>query len=536
PTGGGKTEAYLGLAAFTLALRRLTHPGLASAGVTVLMRYTLRLLTLDQLERAATLICALEIERRKAPDKLGPHRFSIGLWVGKAATPNRFGGEKDRDDTTARARVLAFAKDPKQNPSPVPLDKCPWCGEPFNQDTFSLKPSSDAPQQLRIQCTSTRCPFKWQKDHPEGIPVLAVDDEIYRELPGFLIATVDKFAGLPWIGKTGLLLGRGVTHSNHLGFYGAAQKPPEARALPAPLLPPDLIIQDELHLISGPLGTMVGLYETAIDHLSARTIPGRPEAPIRPKIVASTATVRRAQPQIRALFGRARVDIFPPPGPDRRASFFAETVTPVKSNPKSNARLYVGIAAPGRSQKVLLMRVYLVLLSAAKKAYDQDPSAADPYMTLVGYFNSLRELGGSRRIVEEEVRGRLLQLSRRGAPARHRPASSTARSISSASSHEPRADRQGEDRQGAFGPGVREQGQGPGAGRRGAREQHDLRRPRHQPPRPDGGVRTAEDDGRVHPGHEPGGPRCVASGPRGGAAQRAQTPRSIALRALRRLP
>jgi hypothetical protein len=406
PTGGGKTEAYLGLAAFTLVLRRLRNPGLQSAGVTVLMRYTLRLLTLDQLERAATLLCALEIERRKDVARLGPHRFSIGLWVGKAATPNRFGTEKDRDESTARNRVLAFAKDPKANPSPIPIDKCPWCGHPFNQDTFQLKPDSRVPLQLRVMCTNSKCAFKWRRDAPEGIPVLAVDDEIYRELPCFLIATVDKFAGLPWVGKTGLLLGRNATHHNDLGFYGPAGRPPNAKALPEPLLPPDLIIQDELHLIAGPLGTIVGLYETAIDHLTSRTIGDKT---VRPKIVASTATVRRAQPHIRALFGRSRVDIFPPPGPNRRTSFFAETV----SSKQANARLYVGLAAPGRSQKVLLMRSYIALQASAKKAFDENPEAADPYMTLVGYFNSLRELGGSRRIVEDEVRQRLMRVAKR---------------------------------------------------------------------------------------------------------------------------
>ncbi|MCU0692712.1 MAG: helicase, partial [Polyangiaceae bacterium] len=406
PTGGGKTEAYLGLAAFALILRRLRNPGLQSGGVTVLMRYTLRLLTLDQLERAATLVCALEMERRKDTDRLGTHRFSIGLWVGKAATPNRFGTEKDRDDSTARSRVLAFAKDPKANPSPIPIDKCPWCGQPFSQDTFVLKPDSRTPLQLRVMCTSSRCAFKWSKDAPEGIPVLAVDDEIYRELPCFLIATVDKFAGLPWVGKTGLLLGRNATHHNALGFYGPAGKPPDAKVLPAPLLPPDLIIQDELHLIAGPLGTIVGLYETAIDHLTTRQVDGKD---IRPKIVASTATVRRAHAHIRALFARSRVDIFPPPGPNRRTSFFAETVPTTQAN----ARLYVGLAAPGRSQKVLLMRTYIALQSAAQKAFDQDPEAADAYMTLVGYFNSLRELGGSRRIVEDEVRQRLMRVAKR---------------------------------------------------------------------------------------------------------------------------
>ncbi len=409
PTGGGKTEAYLGLAAFTLVLRRLRHAGPLSAGVTVLMRYTLRLLTLDQYERAATLICALEMERRKAPEMLGPHRFSIGMWVGKAATPNRFGTDKDRDETTALNRVKAFRKDPENNPSPIPIDKCPWCGEAFNQDTFTLKPDFKAPQQLRVFCTKPGCDFAASKA-PDGIPVLAVDDEIYRELPCFLIATVDKFAGLPWVGKTGMLLGRNITHHNALGFYGPAQRPPEAKSLDEPLLPPDLIIQDELHLISGPLGTIVGLYETAIDHLTTRTIGTGPGAKkVRPKIVASTATVRRAQAQIQALFARERVEVFPPPGPDRRDSFFAITKPANEVNP----RQYVGIAAPGRSQKVLLMRTYIALLAAAQTAYAQDPRAADPYMTLVGYFNSLRELGGSQRIVEDEVRARLTRIGLR---------------------------------------------------------------------------------------------------------------------------
>ncbi len=414
PTGGGKTEAYLGLAAFTLLIRRLRTLGPASAGVTVLMRYTLRLLTLDQLERAATLICALELLRRAEPEKYGTHRFSIGLWVGKAATPNRFGTEKDRDESTARNRTLAFAKDPTASPSPIPIDKCPWCGDAFNNDTFKLMPDSRTPVQLRVRCTSPKCAFRSTKGFPEGLPVVGVDDEIYRELPCFLIATVDKFAALPWVGKTGLLLGKNVTHHNEYGFYGPGPLPPTAKALPTPLLPPDLIIQDELHLISGPLGTMVGLYETAIDHLTTRRVNG---ARIRPKIVASTATVRRARPQIRALFGRTEVDVFPPPGPNRRTSFFAETVpTPSPLSPErdpkttANARLYIAIAAPGRSQKVLLMRTYIVLLAAAKKAFDADPKLADPYMTLVGYFNSLRELGGSQRIVEDEVRQRLTRI------------------------------------------------------------------------------------------------------------------------------
>jgi hypothetical protein len=173
------------------------------------------------------------------------------------------------------------------------------------------------------------------------------------------------------------------------------------------LPPPDLVIQDELHLISGPMGTMVGLYETALDELCRRE--GR-----RPKIVASTATVRRAQNQIKALFNRTHVDIFPPPGPDRRDSFFAVT-----EPDRERARLYLGLAAQGRSPKVILLRTYLALMAAARKCYDacggdKNPdNPADPYMTLLGYFGSLRELGGSRRIVEDEVVSKLTNYAAR---------------------------------------------------------------------------------------------------------------------------
>jgi hypothetical protein len=179
---------------------------------------------------------------------------------------------------------------------------------------------------------------------------------------------------------------------------------PADRALAAPLPPPDLIIQDELHLISGPLGSMAGLYETAIDALCARELAGEQ---VRPKIVASTATVRRAEAQIQALFGRSRTMIFPPPGPERRDSFFARSM-----DVPEESRLYLGVAAPGRSPKVLFLRTATTLLAAARRAWEEaggkcSGNPADPYMTLVAYFNALRELGSARRIVEDEVRTRL---------------------------------------------------------------------------------------------------------------------------------
>ncbi len=402
PTGGGKTEAYLGLAAFTLVYRRLTKEGISSAGVTVLMRYTLRLLTLDQLSRAATLICALELERQEDSKKLGDWPFEIGLWVGQAATPNRMGKKGDKDEHNARTRVTRYGTDPKRHPVPIPLDSCPWCGSEFTSTSFTLmrgsSPDSDNPTSLRIVCTKgRRCDFN--RDNP--LPIIAVDDELYRRLPCFIIATIDKFAAMPWTGQTGALFGK-VSRFDKSGFYGPCD-PGEGKPLPGHSLPPpDLIVQDELHLISGPLGTIAGFYEAAIEALC-------PDGKHKPKVVASTATVRRARSQIQALFARGDVQVFPPPGPDLRDSFFAVTV-PIT---KKHGRRYVGVAAQGRSGKVMLHRVYLALLAAAERAWkdnegDKNPAnPADPYMTLLGYFNSLRELGGSRRVVEDEVSTRL---------------------------------------------------------------------------------------------------------------------------------
>ena len=399
PTGGGKTEAYLGLAAFTLVLRRLRNPGLASAGLSVLMRYTLRLLTLDQLSRAATLICALELERQKDPEKFGAWPFEIGLWVGKSATPNCMGEKGDNRSDTARAKTIAYKNDTRKE-SPIPLEECPWCGTKFTRNSFQLIPHPDAPTDLRVLCANRNCDFTRDR----ALPILAVDEPIYRRVPCFMIATVDKFAAMPWTGEVGMFFG-GAERYDKNGFYGPCS-PGVGAHLEKPLLPPDLVIQDELHLISGPLGTMVGLYETALDELCARPMGDKS---VRPKIVASTATVRRAEKQIRALFNRPLVEVFPPPGPDRRDSYFART----HSTEESNARLYVGIAAQGRSLKVVLLRTYLALLGAAQKTYKaagghrNKNNPADPYMTLLGYFNSLRELGGSRRIIEDEVSMRL---------------------------------------------------------------------------------------------------------------------------------
>ena len=409
PTGGGKTEAYLGVIATALLLRRLRGASRLDGGdgVAVILRYTLRLLTLDQLKRAATLICALELERRTQPERLGTTRFAVGLWVGRSATANTLKDVKDK---------IARFKDSRgrTGDSPFPLTHCPWCGAEIDRDGISLIPSRSQPEAVRVTCIDDDCHFHVDQS-PDGLPVLFVDEQIYRELPAFLIATVDKFAMMPWRGETGMLFGRAQWRSGGR-FYGPLDGAPrDGRRLPEGLRPPELIVQDELHLISGPLGTMVGLYETVVEALCERRRDGEVT---RPKVIAATATVRQATQQIRALFGRGDAPaVFPPPGLDDGETFFA---TLDKNAP---GRLYVGLAAPGRAMKALLLRAYLTLLGAGRHLFEErnqglgldapERQNVDAYMTLVGYFNSLRELGGMRRLVEDEVVTRVGKISER---------------------------------------------------------------------------------------------------------------------------
>ena len=390
PTGGGKTEAYLGLIAFALLLRRMRgvnqpHGGL---GVAVILRYTLRLLTLDQLERATALICALEVLRMREPKLLGSARFTVGLWVGRSATANTMAAIKDQ---------LIDYKNQRRDTSPCPLENCPWCGEKLGKSSFDLRPNATKPERLIVRCLNAGdCEFA--NPNPDGLPLLFVDEQVYRELPSFLIATVDKFAMMPWRGEAGMLFGK-VQAVGGDRFFGPLDKIPKATTpLAEGLLPPELIVQDELHLITGPLGTMVGLYEIPIEALCTQEVDGRA---VPPKIIASTATANRAADQIRALYGRHETKTFPPPGIDALETYFSTM------NTRDPGRLYVGVAAPGHPLKRILLRTYVSLLSAAQRAYENreiDPDLADAYMTLAGYFNSLRELGGMRRLVEDDVR------------------------------------------------------------------------------------------------------------------------------------
>jgi hypothetical protein len=422
PTGGGKTEAYLGLTAYTLALRRLqgnVSGRSGEHGVGVIMRYTLRLLTLQQFQRATALICACEVIRREAPEKWGENPFRIGLWVGMKATPNTTEQAKEAIESRSNSRNTGGAGSPAQ------LTLCPWCGTPIDPGkNIKVYPGMRNIMRTVLYCGDSmgRCPFSERNSPNEGIPAMVVDDEIYRNPPGLLIATVDKFAQMPWKGEIQMLFGQVSRYCPRHGFRSPeiydSDSHPGAPGLPAvksedcPLLrPPDLIIQDELHLISGPLGSMVGLYETAIDELCSWTVSGRK---VRPKVIASTATIRRARTQIQRIFMR-ELSIFPPHGTSAEDNFFAISRPPSDAYP---GRRYLGVCAIGRRMPAIQIRVYIALLGAAQKLFETYDTAADPWMTLTGYFNSLRELGGTRRLVEDSITSRLKKADQRGLATR----------------------------------------------------------------------------------------------------------------------
>jgi len=353
PTGGGKTEAYLGLIAFTVFHRRLLR-GKAGGGVTVFMRYTLRLLTLQQFERAARLMCAMDRVRAEDTDRLGHEPISVAMWVGRAATPNTL-----EEARTAIRKLRRGEKLQEQNP--VQLRDCPWCGTALRVEDYTV----DADRgYMSINCPGEDCVYG------DGLPVHVVDSELYRVRPTLVIATVDKFARVAWRDDVAALFNR--------------------NADPHGTPPPELIVQDELHLISGPLGTLTGLYEAAIDI-----------AADRPKVIASTATIRRAQRQGEALFDR-KVAQFPPAGLDARDSWFA-VQAPAE---RKASRRYVGLLAPGISQATLLIRAYASLLHHAGRI-EGDEAVRDAYWTLIGYFNSLRLLAAAELQVHADVNERL---------------------------------------------------------------------------------------------------------------------------------
>lgn len=378
PTGGGKTEAYLGASTVSLLSRRLRNP--ADAGTDTLMRYTLRLLTAQQFLRASSLTCVLEDLRVNAEDELGTAPFGIGVWLGGDTTPNTWKAaesslKKLRRDYNASNQFL--------------LLKCPWCGtrmgpisRPRGQDTPGYVWSGG---RFSFRCVDEDCRYGGRA----RLPVHVVDEDIYESRPSLVIGTVDKFATMAWQPSARSLFGLGEDGQRNFS-------------------PPGLIIQDELHLISGPLGSMVGLYEPVIDDLTTQQ---RGERSVPAKIIASTATVRRYEEQIKGLFGRTEVALFPPHGLEEGHSFFAEPDC-LDDGTRAPGRRYLGVMSSSLgSTQTVQVRVTAATLQAGPQI--PDPNDRDGYWTNLNFLNSLRELGNTLSLLDSDVPDYLVGLQRR---------------------------------------------------------------------------------------------------------------------------
>ncbi|GAA1004415.1 helicase-related protein [Streptomyces thermogriseus] len=362
PTGGGKTEAYLGLAAIEIFRRRLVH-GPAGGGTAVITRYTLRLLTSQQFQRAAALICAMERLRATDDRARGMAPFSIGLWVGNDVTP---GTRAEARNALDRLRKAARPEEANE----FQVESCPWCWTPLVPRLRSDKPGDygmrPVGKDVVLHCVDETCEFA------DELPLAVVDEVLYDEPPTILLATVDKFARLQFKPDAGKLLGIGTTFKQ-----------------------PSMVIQDELHLLSGPLGTTVAVFDAVIQLLLSRSGPS-------PKIVASTATIRASEEQVRGLYGR-EVALYPPSGLDDDRTFFSR---PVESG---EGRLYVGLMPQSVSQPSAVIAAVTPMVELPEAIAARAPSAAsrDAYWTLVMYHNSLRELGRTGALVVDDVNGRL---------------------------------------------------------------------------------------------------------------------------------
>lgn len=410
PTGGGKTEAYLGLMAFTIANRRLRASASdeynRDGGVTIILRYTLRLLTTQQRDRITKMVVAAELVRQKDYPKYGTEPISIGFWVGGGVTPNRFDDLTEKPDKPYAARnqrKLIYRQ----------LLTCPFCGKQLTKDEFDIDPDRKS---VEIHCSDKHCLFYKYKNPGEriAIPVYLVDEEIYAKCPTIILSTVDKFARLPWDVHTNALFGRVDRKCSRDGYIAIGAKHPKHRRagnLPASeikevkkFLPPELIIQDELHLITGPLGTVYGAYETIIEDMC--THDG-----IKPKYVVSTATIKNAENQAKSLYARKNTTQFPPNGFEIGDSFFIREI-PVEEEP---FRKYVGICAPGQSLKTTLLRTYAIILQDVYHLSQQEEwkDVIDPYYSLIGYFNSIRELGGAVRLLQDDIPKRMYVIKKK---------------------------------------------------------------------------------------------------------------------------
>lgn len=554
PTGGGKTEAYMGLMAFTMALRRIKalkgdSSNKTGAGTSIISRYTLRILTIQQFRRTLKMVTAAEYLRVTKTDNgigwrpdssiegdwiYGSSRFSAGMWVGGAVSPNHLRTKNERIGAIDNLRGLGGEGEPAQ------VVTCPVCdnflsipdiGLPkgFNsiyvvvKSNLTPNDSIETPikqiientdylenieiihdghlegymtvnlqlnaekylelhdietiwdnikkeldfkvvslslgrpgyfgslegngrkynlyNDFEIWCTDPTCPLNkeisWSEGIPKSessnifpdnlfekefkgpfspnsripIPAYTVDEQIYSKCPTVIISTADKIARLAAEPRASAIFGNVDTYNSCYGYRRDDLFPKGPTSIPTekckktdiniePFSSPDLIIQDELHLIDGPLGSMFGLYEAIVEGIIRKSNG-------RPKYIASTATIKNAESQVKLLFAKELFQ-FPPYGLNIEDSFFVKEIEYNQGWTKTQeGRIYMGIYSPGLGPFTPLIRLWSTLLKIPYDYMDAYKNELKYFWTLVGYFNAIRELGGGRALYREDIQERL---------------------------------------------------------------------------------------------------------------------------------
>lgn len=412
PTGGGKTEAYLGVAAYYMFHQRLlisNDDSLRRDGTNVFMRYTLRMLTTQQFQRAASLICSMEFIRSESQSNrsitrrpIKGSRFSLGLWLGRSACPN------SNKEAEQRYRKFKKSEDSASDGNPLVINECPWCKSQIGKADSLERPNNmreeqwvdirikgfhltnrDGVKKLALACSDTRCCFGGRYEE-SWLPIEVIDENLYENPPSMFIATADKFAMLAYRPKAGGLFGNRI-NDHEVKRYA---------------FPPGVIIQDELHLISGPLGTMYGAYEVALEDLC--TYETNIGVKKKPKIIASTATISGAQNQIKSLYDRDNLQLFPSPGLDMGDSFFGKYALQNDNKTRAHGRLYVGLLAEFGSVQTTQVRCFASIIFHAASLTKE---CRDPWWTLLCFYNSIRELSGGRTLFDSDIPARLKYLN-----------------------------------------------------------------------------------------------------------------------------
>lgn len=368
PTGGGKTEAYLAVSAFSILYRRMCNP--EDSGVDTIMRYTLRLLTADQFQRSSRLIVSLDFLRKQFPETFGEREISIGLWVGTSTTPNTHNGAYHTLLDAEKSRENKFI-----------IEGCPWCGTEMKVIKDRNNRShyigyKYTQNKLSAHCPDPACPFH------ENLPIYFIDEDLYENPPTFLIGTIDKFVQLTWKPEARTLFG--LDDEGHRVSS-----------------PPTLIIQDELHLISGPLGSLTGMYEPLIYDLCTDK---RYEEPIYPKILAATATIKDSEKQIKDVFGMEKSSIFPPSGLDINDNYFSTVLKDEETGEDAPGRKYIGIYTSTQGKLQTQVQAYTALIT---KTTELPNDEKDPFFTLLAFYNTINDIGKGRTLIEQDIRNNI---------------------------------------------------------------------------------------------------------------------------------